>query len=251
MLTIPKSFYFTPSTKAICVVLMSSLNDWTVGTQMFDEYEDGVFQGTLNIPTDKDVEYKFIVDGVWMHDANKPSTTDPNGQINNILHAVRGPNARRKEYIFADSVFVSDFELRELPMPTTSTPVNSVDQDTNDSEVQHAEETKDSEINGATPEETAETRLHSVNSQETVLSEPLDDDQHAAIRSTSSTTLATEKLTLTKKLLKYFTRYPTDSKTTTDPQKSVNTVFPKARSFAKKLAKKFKRSKKVRPDNKN
>ena len=31
------------------------------------------------------LEYKFIVDGVWKHDGNKPTTRDDRGNINNIL----------------------------------------------------------------------------------------------------------------------------------------------------------------------
>ena len=51
----------------------------------------GFFQGTIQIPWGKTVQYKYIVDGRWTTTDDQPTELDPIGNLNNVLRTPARP----------------------------------------------------------------------------------------------------------------------------------------------------------------
>lgn len=53
--------------------------------------EDGIFSGKADLKRKNKkgkparVEYKYVVDGVWVHNEKEPFEKDPSGNINNVF----------------------------------------------------------------------------------------------------------------------------------------------------------------------
>ncbi|KAE9405964.1 carbohydrate-binding module family 48 protein, partial [Gymnopus androsaceus JB14] len=79
-----------PHTEPNTVVVTGSFDQWSSSTQL--KKEENGFKGTAKIPWDEKISYKFIVDGVWVHDWQKPTETDGSGNVNNVYTAPRKPS---------------------------------------------------------------------------------------------------------------------------------------------------------------
>ncbi|EDO33540.1 predicted protein [Nematostella vectensis] len=64
------------------VLLSGSFNDWKTRIPM--NYSNNEFTAIIELP-EGDHEYKFCVDGRWVHDPNGPTTNDNFGGRNNVI----------------------------------------------------------------------------------------------------------------------------------------------------------------------
>ncbi|KAI5820806.1 hypothetical protein BZA77DRAFT_348773 [Pyronema omphalodes] len=65
------------------VYVTGTFDNWSRSTKL--EKEGDVFTKRVELPTDKNVTYKFVVDGDWVIDPNAPIDTDENGIQNNLI----------------------------------------------------------------------------------------------------------------------------------------------------------------------
>ncbi|KAI5794585.1 hypothetical protein FPQ18DRAFT_156046 [Pyronema domesticum] len=65
------------------VYVTGSFDNWSRSTKL--EKDGDVFIKRVELPTDKNVTYKFVVDGDWVIDPNAPIDTDENGIQNNLI----------------------------------------------------------------------------------------------------------------------------------------------------------------------
>jgi hypothetical protein len=81
------SFVYKPTEETPeTVVVTGSFDEWA-GTLVMEKNGD-VFERKVTIQSDLDclqVQYKFIVDGAWKFDASLPTTTDEQGNENNVV----------------------------------------------------------------------------------------------------------------------------------------------------------------------
>ena len=87
MSSLEYTFVYKPTEETPETVLVTGSFDEWAGTLVMEKNGD-VFQRKVTIPTDLDclqVQYKFIVDGVWKVDTSLPTTTDEQGNENNVV----------------------------------------------------------------------------------------------------------------------------------------------------------------------
>ncbi len=56
-----------PSTEADKVAVAGDFNDWEPAE--LKKYKNGTFKTQLNLPVDKEYQFKYLVDGEWTNDA--------------------------------------------------------------------------------------------------------------------------------------------------------------------------------------
>ena len=56
-------------------------------TYKLEQIKDDIWSGTFDISFPEKIEYKFIVDGVWIYSKDHPITTDKCGNINNLIES--------------------------------------------------------------------------------------------------------------------------------------------------------------------
>lgn len=84
MSTVSHTFTWSYSPDATTVVVTGSFDNWTQSVTLKKD-ETNVFSATVELPVDTEVIYKFVVDGVWMHDLTLPNQTDDKANVNNVL----------------------------------------------------------------------------------------------------------------------------------------------------------------------
>lgn len=92
----PKTFkhtftYTAPEAKSVLVT--GTFDNWSK-TQTLEFVNNGVFTATVQIPYEtagQDILYKYVVDDHWLTDSKTETTTDAEGNVNNILHAPAEP----------------------------------------------------------------------------------------------------------------------------------------------------------------
>ncbi|KAI9287260.1 hypothetical protein BC943DRAFT_319379 [Umbelopsis sp. AD052] len=79
--------YTAPEAKSVLVT--GTFDNWSK-TQVLDFVNNGVFTATVQIPYEtagQDILYKYVVDDHWLTDSKTETSTDAEGNVNNILHA--------------------------------------------------------------------------------------------------------------------------------------------------------------------
>ncbi|KAI8575667.1 hypothetical protein K450DRAFT_260595 [Umbelopsis ramanniana AG] len=79
--------YTAPEAKSVLVT--GTFDNWSK-TQVLDFVNNGMFTATVQIPYEtpgQDILYKYVVDEHWLTDSKTETTTDAEGNVNNILHA--------------------------------------------------------------------------------------------------------------------------------------------------------------------
>src|SRR5690606_30445596 len=67
------------------VVLHGSFNNWSQGLTMKRD-ESGIHRLDVPLTPGTDVQFKFVVDGVWMVNLDYDTTYDAHGNWNNVTH---------------------------------------------------------------------------------------------------------------------------------------------------------------------
>ncbi|XP_014305757.2 5'-AMP-activated protein kinase subunit beta-2-like [Myotis lucifugus] len=65
------------------VFISGSFNNWSAKIPMIKSHND--FVAILDLP-EEEHQYKFFVDGQWVHDPSEPVVTSQLGTINNLIH---------------------------------------------------------------------------------------------------------------------------------------------------------------------
>ena len=66
------------------VFLAGDFNGWSPRARRMMKAKDGAFRAKMRLQPGKH-EYKFVVDGVWLHDPNAhEQVTNPHGTINSV-----------------------------------------------------------------------------------------------------------------------------------------------------------------------
>ena len=58
---------------------------WSCSVHLQQKAESG-FTGSVAVPWDSKIIYKFIVDGNWVTHPSQPTETDASGFVNNVVH---------------------------------------------------------------------------------------------------------------------------------------------------------------------
>lgn len=61
-----KITFVVPAKDANKVEVAGDFNDWT--SSSLKKYKNGNFKGQLNLPVDKEYQFKYIVDGEWVNE---------------------------------------------------------------------------------------------------------------------------------------------------------------------------------------
>ena len=81
------TFSFAPAVGAnhpVEAYVVGSFTDWTVAVPM-RPVDGGRFEVGIALPAGHSFEYKFVVDGVWVHDASQPTVVSPISTVNNVI----------------------------------------------------------------------------------------------------------------------------------------------------------------------
>ncbi len=62
-----KITFVVPAKDANKVEVSGDFNDWS--TSALKKYKNGNFKGQLNLPVDKEYQFRYIVDGEWINEA--------------------------------------------------------------------------------------------------------------------------------------------------------------------------------------
>ncbi|KAH7817307.1 putative 5'-AMP-activated protein kinase, regulatory beta subunit [Monocercomonoides exilis] len=68
------------------VFLRGSFDGWKSSVPLQRRKDDGIWEVTLLLLPGFTYEYKFLVDGKWMHRIDEHATRDKEGNINNLIH---------------------------------------------------------------------------------------------------------------------------------------------------------------------
>lgn len=66
-----KVTFTLPAKEAEKVELAGDFNDWT--PTKLKKYKNGNFKGQLNLPVEREYEFKYLVDGEWQNDNDADS----------------------------------------------------------------------------------------------------------------------------------------------------------------------------------
>ena len=69
------------------VILTGSFDAWSKSIRMKKNEELGIFKGTVFLNPYETWTFKFVVDGIWRCSLDFPTTSDSNGNVNNIFYA--------------------------------------------------------------------------------------------------------------------------------------------------------------------
>ncbi|KAL5530238.1 CRP1 [Sanghuangporus sanghuang] len=78
-----------PHTDAHSVIVTGTFDNWSSSVHL-QRTESG-FTGSVAVPWDTKILYKFIVNGNWVTHANQPTETDAAGFVNNVVHTPTKP----------------------------------------------------------------------------------------------------------------------------------------------------------------
>ncbi|KAI9027651.1 immunoglobulin E-set [Phycomyces nitens] len=69
------------------VYVTGTFDNWGVSLPMTKAPEAPYFVASIPLDRSVDIEFKFVVDGIWSYAADLPHCTDSHGNINNIFYA--------------------------------------------------------------------------------------------------------------------------------------------------------------------
>ncbi|KAJ6516205.1 hypothetical protein C8R45DRAFT_235494 [Mycena sanguinolenta] len=93
-----------PSTEPSVVIVTGTFDEWSSSVYL-SKTENG-FTGTINIPFDTKIYYKYVVDSNWVCETTSPTETDSSGNVNNVYFSPPKPVA--VEAAVADPVVITD-----------------------------------------------------------------------------------------------------------------------------------------------
>ncbi len=78
-------FSFTPAKPVQKVFLAGDFNEWSPSAKRMVKVKGGAYRARLQLPPGR-YEYKFIVDGFWMQDAEAPEQAlNSCGSVNSVV----------------------------------------------------------------------------------------------------------------------------------------------------------------------
>uniref|UniRef100_A0A8D2LCL2 Protein kinase AMP-activated non-catalytic subunit beta 2 n=1 Tax=Varanus komodoensis TaxID=61221 RepID=A0A8D2LCL2_VARKO len=92
------------------VFISGSFNNWSAKIPLIKSHND--FVAILDLP-EGEHQYKFFVDGQWVHDPSEPVVTSQMGTINNIIH-VKKSDFEVFDALKVDSLESSETSCRDL-----------------------------------------------------------------------------------------------------------------------------------------
>ncbi|MEE6515814.1 hypothetical protein FKM82_024887 [Ascaphus truei] len=92
------------------VFISGSFNNWSTKIPLIKSHND--FVAILDLP-EGEHQYKFFVDGQWVHDPSEPVVTSQLGTINNLIH-VKKSDFEVFDALKLDSMESSDTSGRDL-----------------------------------------------------------------------------------------------------------------------------------------
>ncbi|XP_058035144.1 5'-AMP-activated protein kinase subunit beta-2 isoform X2 [Ahaetulla prasina] len=92
------------------VFISGSFNNWSAKIPLIKSHND--FVAILDLP-EGEHQYKFFVDGQWVHDPSEPVVTSQMGTINNLIH-VKKSDFEVFDALKVDSLESSETSYREL-----------------------------------------------------------------------------------------------------------------------------------------
>ncbi|XP_014318996.2 5'-AMP-activated protein kinase subunit beta-2 [Myotis lucifugus] len=92
------------------VFISGSFNNWSAKIPMIKSHND--FVAILDLP-EGEHQYKFFVDGQWVHDPSEPVVTSQLGTINNLIH-VKKSDFEVFDALKLDSMESSETSCRDL-----------------------------------------------------------------------------------------------------------------------------------------
>uniref|UniRef100_A0A8C4WP72 Protein kinase, AMP-activated, beta 1 non-catalytic subunit, b n=1 Tax=Eptatretus burgeri TaxID=7764 RepID=A0A8C4WP72_EPTBU len=107
----PTVFRWPGGGKDVC--LAGSFDNWHSKIPLAKSHND--FVAILDLP-EGDHQYKFYVDGQWIHDANEPVTTSALGTVNNVIHV------KPSDFEVMDALQVDSLECAEATDISSSPP---------------------------------------------------------------------------------------------------------------------------------
>ncbi|KAL5508072.1 CRP1 [Sanghuangporus vaninii] len=78
-----------PHTDAHSVIVTGTFDNWSSSVHL--QRSESSFTGSVAVPWDTKILYKFIVNGNWVTHANQPTETDAAGFVNNVVHTPTKP----------------------------------------------------------------------------------------------------------------------------------------------------------------
>ncbi|OCB90855.1 hypothetical protein A7U60_g1879 [Sanghuangporus baumii] len=78
-----------PHTDAHSVIVTGTFDNWSSSVHL--QRSESGFTGSVAVPWDTKILYKFIVNGNWVTHANQPTETDAAGFVNNVVHTPTKP----------------------------------------------------------------------------------------------------------------------------------------------------------------
>ncbi|KAL5487867.1 CRP1 [Sanghuangporus weigelae] len=78
-----------PHTDAHSVIVTGTFDNWSSSVHL--QRSESGFTGSVAVPWDTKVLYKFIVNGNWVTHPSQPTETDAAGFVNNVVHAPTKP----------------------------------------------------------------------------------------------------------------------------------------------------------------
>jgi len=63
-----KVTFAIPAAHASSVAVAGDFNNWDTSTSL-KKLKNGIFKGTFDIPTDNSYEFRYVVDGEWVNEA--------------------------------------------------------------------------------------------------------------------------------------------------------------------------------------
>ncbi|OEK07830.1 glycoside hydrolase [Flavivirga aquatica] len=70
-----KVTFSLPAEEANEVAVVGTFNEWNTNVTPLKKLKNGTFKGTLDLDKDKSYEFKYIVDGVYVNDAEADAYT--------------------------------------------------------------------------------------------------------------------------------------------------------------------------------
>ncbi|XP_064928303.1 5'-AMP-activated protein kinase subunit beta-2 isoform X2 [Columba livia] len=95
------------------VFISGSFNNWSTKIPLIKSHND--FVAILDLP-EGEHQYKFFVDGQWVHDPSEPVVTSQMGTINNLIHV------KKSDFEVFDALKVDSLESSETSDLSSSPP---------------------------------------------------------------------------------------------------------------------------------
>lgn len=95
------------SSEPSTVSIKGSFDNWSSALEL-QKQPSGTFIAPIQLEFGSTISYKYVIDGVWRHDPNEPTETDPNGNINNVLQVPQRPTSPLANLVTQSSLTSSD-----------------------------------------------------------------------------------------------------------------------------------------------